>query len=123
MARLIWWLGWIAAIAVVSFFLKLPSHAHFADRPDLNDWAAHLRAGNGGGLCCSFADAEALTDPQWDTKDGHFRVFLDNHWIDVPDNAVVNPPGGNKYGQAVVWPLRYDGKVYGIRCFMPGAGT
>lgn len=90
---------------------------HFADRPDLNDWVSHLRAGNGA-MCCDFTEAEHLTDVEWDTKDGHYRVYLDGHWIDVPDRAVVTVP--NKYGPAVVWPSRYDGKVIDIRCFLPG---
>jgi hypothetical protein len=94
--------------------------AHFADRPDLNNWAAKLQS-PGGGMCCSFADAEALTDVQWDTKDGHYRVFLDERWIDVRDSAVVS--AANRYGPAVVWPIRYNDKVIDIRCFMPGAGT
>lgn len=104
--------------------LSLLMFVHFADRPDLNDWAASLKSKQGM-PCCSFVDAETLSDVQWDTKDGHYRVFLDGNWLDVPDEAVITVP--NKYGEAVVWPLRYGGKgvgkAYGVRCFIPGAGS
>jgi hypothetical protein len=96
------------------------TQAHMTDRPDLDDWFMSLRSKNG--LCCSFADAEKLTDVQWDIRDdGHYQVFLDDHWILVPDSAVLTVP--NKHGQAIVWPIRYDGKVTEIRCFIPGAGA
>jgi hypothetical protein len=35
-------------------------------------------------------------------KDGHYRVFLEGRWIEVPDDAIVVAP--NKYGRAIVWP-------------------
>lgn len=72
-------------------------------------------------MCCDFTEAEKLTDVEWDTKDGHYRVFIDGQWFDVPDGAVVQTP--NRLGPAMVWPSRSDGKVIYIRCFMPGAGT
>lgn len=93
---------------------------HSADRPDLDNWFMHLRA-KSGAICCDMTEAEKLTDVQWDTKDGHFRVFIDNEWFVVPDSSVVLDP--NRYGQAMVWPQRDNGKVIFIRCFIPGAGT
>lgn len=98
--------------------------AHMPDRPDLDDWFMKLRS-PGGGLCCDFTEARKLTDVQWDTQDGHYRVFIDNKWFPVKDDAVV--PGPNKYGQAMAWPLEYTDstghkQMYGVRCFMPGAG-
>jgi hypothetical protein len=88
------------------------------------------------GLCCSYADGVTLTDVEWDTKDGHYRVFLEGQWIEVPDDAIVVAP--NKYGRAIVWPYpvyvgegffghgdsgswRKVTKTIKIRCFMPGA--
>ncbi len=57
-----------------------------------------------------------------ETDAAAFQVNLgDGQWIDVPDAAVITVP--NKYGPAVVWPIRYNGKVDSIRCFIPGAGT
>jgi hypothetical protein len=47
------------------------------------------------------ADGEAVADPDWESKEGHYRVRLDNKWVDVPDEAV-----------------RFDEQI-SIRCFMP----
>lgn len=112
-------IGWILSIAIVWFFLALNVHAHVASRPDLNGWFDSLYSEKS--LCCDFTEAESVQDVDWETKDGHYRVRIDGQWIDVPDNAVVKTP--NKFGPAVVWPIRYQGKVYDIRCFIPGAGT
>lgn len=118
------------AIAFVSAFAALlalsPSaSSHIADRPDLDQWFMHLKSKNSG-LCCDFMEAKKVADPDWDTKDGHYRVFYEGKWWDVPDAAVVTEP--NRYGPALLWPLEYtDGngkkQMYGIQCFMPGAGT
>jgi hypothetical protein len=81
------------------------------------------------GACCSAADGQTLTDAQWDVKDNQYRVFLDHQWIVIPDDAVVK--GQNKYGSAVVWPIRTwaidertgrvgEEYIY-IRCFLPAA--
>src|ERR1700749_1730133 len=61
----------------------------YADSP-LKPWFDSLRSGRG--LCCSNADGIAVADPDWDSKDGHYRVRLDGEWIDVPDDAVVKEP-------------------------------
>lgn len=114
---------WILSIAIVFFFLKLPGWSRdldgrYANNP-LHAWFDSL--GSKRGLCCSFADGESVQDVDWDTQDGHYRVSLDGDWMVVPDDAVVTV--ANKFGPAVVWPIRYQGKAYDIRCFMPGAGT
>ncbi len=82
----------------------------------LKSWFDHLASGRG--LCCSMADGESVADPDWDSKDGHYRVRLENDWIDVPDDAVITEP--NRVGRTMVWPLRHDGQIL-IRCFMPGS--
>jgi hypothetical protein len=66
------------------------------------------------------ADGEAVADPDWESKEGHYRVRLDNKRVDVPDNAVITEP--NRAGRTMVWPLRIDAEV-SIRCFMPGSMT
>jgi len=92
--------------------------AHDANRPELNGWFDKLASGKG--LCCSFADGTAVADPDWDSKDGHYRVRLPEGWIDVPDDAVINEP--NRDGRTMVWPTHgYLG--VDIRCFMPGSMT
>ena len=53
----------------------------------LREWFDHLASGNG--LCCSMADGEIVADPDWESKDGHYRVRLENKWFDVPDKSVI----------------------------------
>jgi len=91
---------------------------------------AHVKAvfdhlASGKGLCCSMADGEAVADPDWESKDGHYRVHIPNNqgtptWYDVPDDALITEP--NLAGRTMVWPIRFDGTVT-IRCFIPGPMT
>ncbi len=73
-----------------------------------------------GGACCSNADGVALSDVDWDTKDGHYRVRLQGEWVDVPNDAVITEP--NRAGHTVVWPYSVQGHTF-IRCFLPGTMT
>jgi hypothetical protein len=86
----------------------------YANSP-LKPWFDKLASKRG--LCCSDADGTALSDVDWESKDGHYRVWLDGAWHDVPDDAVITEP--NLAGRTMVWPMR---GVLGltIRCFMPG---
>ena len=79
-----------------------------------------------GVSCCSNADGTVLTDADWESKDGHYRVKVpwrdskssETVWIVVPDAAVITGP--NKDGRTIVWPLYgYLGTT--IRCFIPGS--
>ena len=103
-------------IVLIFLLLCSPALAHDPSRPDLNHWFDHLTSGRG--LCCSFTDGFAVSDVDWESKDGHYRVRLENNWIDVPDNAVITEP--SRVGRTMVWRLRVDGKIF-IRCFMPGS--
>src|SRR5713101_1721451 len=86
--------------------------------PEMRAWFEGLRSGKGP--CCSDADGSAVSDVDWETHDGHYRVRLDGEWIDVPDEAVITEP--NRVGRTMVWPIRgYLGVT--IRCFMPGSMT
>ena len=90
----------------------------YANDP-LKYWFDNLTSGNGS--CCSFADGLSVSDVEWDTEDGHYRVLLHGEWINVPNSSVVTEP--NRYGPAVVWPyMDGDGNIY-IRCFLPGSGV
>ena len=111
----------VAGIFLGIFFaiFVAPALAHDPSRPELNDWFNRLSS-KGRSLCCSFADGFAVADPDWETKDGHYRVRLGNDWIDVPDDAVITEP--NKAGRTMVWPMRFEGQIF-IRCFMPGSMT
>ncbi|MFB9269054.1 hypothetical protein ACFFWD_39090 [Bradyrhizobium erythrophlei] len=89
----------------------------YANSP-LKQWFDSLRSGKGP--CCSDADGTAVSDVDWESKDGHYRVRLDGQWIDVPDEAVITEP--NRAGRTMVWPIRgYMGIT--IRCFLPGSMT
>jgi len=103
-------------LALTVLLLCTPALAHDASRPDLNSWFDHLASGKG--LCCSFADATALAHVDWESRDGHYRVHLDNEWIGVPDDAVITEP--NRAGRTMVWPMKSPLGI-SIRCFMPGS--
>jgi hypothetical protein len=86
--------------------------------PELKAWFEGLKSGKGP--CCSDADGTAVSDVDWQSHSGHYRVRLDGEWVDVPDEAVITEP--NRIGRTMVWPLRgYLGLT--IRCFMPGSMT
>src|SRR5262249_32964442 len=109
----------MAAIIIGFFFCC--AQGHVAERPALNAVFNTLRR-DGGPACCGATEAERIADPDWETKDGHYRVKIEGQWFDVPDGAVISAP--NRFGPALVWPNRYgyERKVYAIRCFIPGAG-
>jgi hypothetical protein len=87
----------------------------YANSP-LKPWFDSLRSGRGP--CCSDADGFAVSDPDWDTLNGHYRVRLDGQWIVVPDDAVITEP--NRVGRTMVWPIKHSWGTT-IRCFMPGS--
>jgi hypothetical protein len=98
----------------------ISAHAHDHNRPGLDDWFKSLRSKNTV-PCCDGSEATRLNDVDWESHDGHYRVKLDGEWVDVPDSALIEAP--NLAGQAMVWPYFKDGKLIGVRCFMPGALT
>jgi len=89
----------------------------------LKEWFDSLRSSKGP--CCSDADGTALSDIDWETKDGHYRVRIEGKWWDVPDEAVIREP--NRAGRTMVWPVYYGSRNetirVDIRCFMPGTMT
>jgi len=84
----------------------------------LKPWFDSLKSGKGP--CCSNADGVAVSDPDWESKNGHYRVRIDGEWIDVPDDAVITEP--NRAGRTMVWPTKGSLGI-SIRCFMPGSMT
>src|SRR5262245_31191373 len=68
----------------------------------LKPWFDSLKSGKGP--CCSDADGFAVSDPDWDSWQGHYRVRLDGEWIVVPDDAVITEP--NRAGRTMVWPVK-----------------
>lgn len=114
-------------VAIVLFLLMSSSHARdldgrYAGSP-LKEWFDSLKSGKGP--CCSDADGSAVSDADWESKDGRYRVRLEEQWWDVPDDAVITEP--NRAGRTMVWPIYY--RSFGstvrieIRCFMPGSMT
>ena len=76
----------------------------YANSP-LKQWFDLLRSGKG--LCCSVADGYVVDDPDWESNSGHYRVRIEDEWVDVPDDAVVSVP--NKFGRTMVWPMPHVG--------------
>jgi hypothetical protein len=119
MKRIVFALSLTAVVAcLVGSVTARDLDGRYANSP-LKPWFDHLASGRG--LCCSMADGETVSDPDWDSKNGHYRVRLDGGWIDVPDDALITEP--NLFGRTMVWPVRLDGQNIVIRCFMPGSMT
>jgi hypothetical protein len=118
------WVGWgcltlasaSACAVVVLVMMLVAAHAHDHNRPELNGWFKSLQSGKGP--CCDGSDALSIDDPDWQNDNGHYRVRLEDEWVEVPDDAVITEP--NRAEHALVWPYRRDGKLNQIRCFMPG---
>ena len=89
----------------------------------LKSWFESLHSSKGP--CCSDADGAALSDVDWEARDGHYRVRIEGEWWDVPDEAVIREP--NRAGRTMVWPIYYRATNtpvrVEIRCFMPGTMT
>jgi hypothetical protein len=86
----------LAGGLISGVFLHDTAHAYDHGHPELNKWFESLKSGKG--LCCDGKDAVHVADPDWETKNGHYRVRLDvssetgkvdMEWIDVPDEAVI----------------------------------
>lgn len=110
--------SWLAAAFLWAIVAATSALAHDHNRPGLDKWYESLQSGRGP--CCGgpSIDATTLDGPDWEAKDGRYRVRIDGQWHDVPPEAVLAEP--NKDGRTLVWPIRgWSGLT--IRCFMPGA--
>jgi hypothetical protein len=115
----------LAATGLAVLMLSLaayPGHARDSDGryagSPLKEWFDGLKSGKGP--CCSDADGTAVSDVDWESGNGHYRVRIEGDWVDVPDEAVITEP--NRIGRTMVWPIRGYGGLT-IRCFMPGSMT
>jgi len=68
------------------------------------------------GQCCTNADGYIVSDPDWESYRGHYRVRIEGEWVVVPDGAVRNQ---------TLLGARWSGNTYidghpRVRCFMPG---
>jgi hypothetical protein len=131
------WDGWVALgwlmvlVGLLTFLmatlLSIRVHARdldgrYAGTP-LHSWFDSLRSGKGP--CCSDADGTALSDVDWESRDGHYRVRVPiaegsdkSEWVDVPEDAILTQP--NLSGRTMVWPF-YGYQGLTIRCFIVGA--
>jgi hypothetical protein len=112
----------IALAAMLTAAAAYPAHARdpdgrYANSP-LKQWFDSLKSGKGP--CCSDADGTAVSDVDWESSNGHYRVRIEGEWVEVPDDAVITEP--NRVGRTMVWPIRGYGGLT-IRCFMPGSMT
>jgi hypothetical protein len=110
------------ALAIAILLLALAwsyAYPHDAAKPELNGWFSNLQS-KAKDPCCSGSDALRIDDADWESINGHYRVRIQDEWIDVPDSAVVEGP--NRAGPTMVWPVFKDGHPT-VRCFMPGEMT
>ncbi|WP_240538162.1 hypothetical protein [Bradyrhizobium yuanmingense] len=117
----------LAALVWPLAFTYARDDGRYANSP-LKSWFDSLRSGKGP--CCSDADGYALSEVDWQSAGGRYRVRVpisndeaDKNtliWVDVPEDAVITEP--NRAGRTMVWPIwGYQGPT--IRCFMPGSMT
>ncbi len=118
-------------VALAAPFGHARDRGQFAStNAELKAWFDGLRSGKGP--CCSDADGSAISDSDWESQDGHYRVRVPRYgyridgqsqemiWVEVPDDAVISEP--NRVGRTMVWPI-YGYMGVTIRCFMPGSMT
>src|ERR1700730_15609349 len=112
-------LGFTSGVLVLAFIgaVQARDDGRYSQSP-LKPWFDSLKSGKG--LCCSFADGFVVSAPDWESKSGHYRVRIDDEWVDVPADAVITEP--NRVGRTMVWPMR-GALGISIRCFMPGSMT
>jgi hypothetical protein len=115
---------WLLILLLLCGSALARDDGRYAQSP-LKPWFDQLK--NGRGVpCCSDADGSALSDVDWESKDGHYRVHIPfrpggaPEWVDVPEDAVITEP--NRAGKTMVWPY-YGYLGVTIMCFMPGSMT
>ncbi|MGY8668834.1 hypothetical protein Q3C01_41620 [Bradyrhizobium sp. UFLA05-109] len=107
----------LVMLASNSALARDPDGKYAQADPEMHRWFQQLKSEEGK-PCCALSDGNTLRDTDWRTRDGHYQVFMDDEWVDVPNAALVTAP--NRFGQTVVWPYHEDGHPF-VRCFMPGS--
>jgi hypothetical protein len=107
----------MAAIGAASTFARdIDQTDH--NSPEVKAWVLSLK--NGPGVaCCATADGWRPQEVEWDVSRKGYRVMIEGHWVDVPDETVIHGP--NKLGHAEVWYYHVNG-LPAVRCFLPGEG-
>ena len=106
------------SLAFIGFALARDDGRFAGANPEIKQWFDSLASKRGP--CCSDADGFALSDVDWESRDGHYRVRIGGNWHDIPDEAIITVP--NRVGRTMVWPITYGNETI-IRCFMPGTMT
>jgi hypothetical protein len=70
----------VALLVGLSDWAFARDDGRYANDP-LRYWFDNLASSNG--KCCSFADGLSISDVEWDTEDGHYRVLLHGEWVNV----------------------------------------
>ena len=113
--------GW--CVVLMTAALGAAALAHDLDKtdhntPEVKAWVLSLK--NGPGVaCCATADGWRPQEVEWDVSRKGYRVKIEDHWVDVPDDTVIHGP--NKLGHAEVWYYHVNG-LPAVRCFLPGEG-
>ena len=108
----------LLALLISSSAFARDDGRYASSNPELKNWFDQLSSKRG--RCCSDADGHAVSDVDWESKNGHYRVRFKDQWYDVPDAAVVTEP--NLVGRTMIWSVQYQNNIY-IHCFMPGPMT
>lgn len=99
-------MGGVGALLLISILLMVSTISNaravgsqYAESP-LKPWFDTLRSALGP--CCSDADGYAISDADWESRDGRYRVRIPRSneeadknvliWVDVPDAALITVP-------------------------------
>src|ERR1700743_3738292 len=115
--KVAFWVGVVFGLCLAIGF----AHAHDHDHPELDSWFLSLHNKHKV-PCCDLSDGHAIAPEDWKSDHGHYKALVNDVWMDVPDEAVLDDQP-NKAGRALIWTRRvYDGSTQ-IECFMPGPMT
>ena len=90
----------------------------YADSP-LKSWFETLR--DEFGQCCTVADGYIVSDPDWESDRGHYRVRLDG---EVGCRCLTAPSSSNQTGLGARWSGSITSNGHPrVRCFIPGSMT
>jgi hypothetical protein len=87
--------------------------------PEQKQWFKGVQDA-GGIACCSVADGYPISTYE-KRPDGHYWIWFEHEWRQVPDYAVRNAP--NPVGIAVAWFYVFMSGPWVIRCFVPASET
>ena len=62
--------------------------------------AKTLRGPSSQWKCCEDSDAYVVSEPDWESDHGQYRVRIDGEWVLVPDGALITEP--NLAGRTMV---------------------